>query len=520
MRLRSMANVYLIGAGPGDPGLFTLKGKKCMKQADVIIYDYLANRRLLEFARPDAEIIFVGKKGFSEHVTQDQINELLVKKALSPDVSHVARLKGGDPFVFGRGGEEALALAERGISFEVVPGVTSGVAAPAYAGIPVTHRGLASSVAFITGHEDPTKNSSAIHWDYLAKGVDTLCFYMGIRALPTIAERLIHFGRSEQTPVALVRWGTTSSQEVLVSTLAKVAEDAQRAAFEAPAIIIVGDVVSMRDQIPWFENHKPLLGKKIVVTRSRTQASSLVEELENRGAQVFEFPTISIEHPESYDALDRSISRISHYQWIAFTSVNGVEHFFMRLKEAKKDARAFAGLKVAAIGPATAKRLEDYGIVADVVPSEYRAEGVIDSLVQSGIRSGDNLLLPRALVARDILPDELRKKGISVDVVAAYETKLDCNGLEDELVQKLKTNEIDVITFASSSTVRNFVELITRKHEKSELMELMNAICVASIGPITTETAESLGINVPVEAQEYTIAGLVRELEQAIDDKK
>lgn len=512
--MKTSAHVYLIGAGPGDPGLLTLRGKECIEKADVVIYDYLANRTFLSYAAPSAECIFVGKKGFSEHVTQDEINALIIEKAKEPGVKTLARLKGGDPFVFGRGGEEALALAAEDISFEVVPGVTAGVAAPAYAGIPVTHRNVASSVAFVTGHEDPTKNESAIDWTHLAHGVDTICFYMGIKALPHICAQLTEAGRGADTPVALVRWGTTPSQEVLVSNLGKVVAEVERTNFQAPAIIVVGNVVGLREEIKWFERNRPLLGKKVAVTRSRTQASALTELLAVKGADVFEFPTIEIAPPASYAELDAALSGLDTYNWVVFTSVNGVESAFARLAEVGKDARAFGSARVAAIGPATADELRTYGIVADIVPSEYKAEGVIDALFEAGVSSGDRVLIPRAAKAREVLPETLREKGIEVNVVNAYETILAKNTPVDELIESLKAGEIDVITFTSSSTVDNFVAVLKEARGTEDIASLLEGVTLASIGPITSKTAAGHELAIAFEAEEYTIKGLVDAIEK------
>ncbi|HBT95123.1 MAG TPA: uroporphyrinogen-III C-methyltransferase [Coriobacteriia bacterium] len=513
--MASNTKVFLIGAGPGDPGLFTLKGKECMQDAEVIIYDYLANRRLLEYANPDAELIFVGKKGFTAHVTQEEINAIIVEKAKQDGVSKVARLKGGDPFVFGRGGEEALALAAEGIAFEVVPGVTSGVAAPAYAGIPVTHRKVASSMALITGHEDPTKDESAIDWKHLAHGIDTLCFYMGIKSLHLITAKLIENGKPADTPVALVRWGTTPAQEVLVSNLGEVAEEARKVSFQAPAIIVVGNVVALREQIAWFEKDKPLLGQKIVVTRSRTQAGALSKVLEDKGAEVFEFPTIKIVDPDSFEVLDDAIADLGSYSWAIFTSVNGVEGFFSRLGLTGKDSRSLGGVKVAAIGPATADKVREYGIVADIVPGEYKAEGVLEALEGAGVKAGDKVLLARATEAREVLPEGLAAAGVEVTVASVYKTVVENENAVDDLVERLQGAMIDTITFASSSTVSNFMAILAGKVGEQEALRLMAQTTVASIGPITTDTARKLGLDVKIEAQEYTIAGLVRAL---VDD--
>lgn len=352
--------VYLIGSGPGDPGLMTVKGLARIAEADVVVYDYLANPVFLEGAREDAEIIYVGKKGFTEHVTQEDINALLVAKALEDGGKSIARLKGGDPFIFGRGGEEALALVDAGIPFEVVPGISSGYAAPAYAGIPVTHRGITTEVAFVTGHEDPTKPDSDIDWEHLAKGVGTVCFFMGVKNLPSIVENMVANGRPASTPVALIRWGTTPQQEVLIGTLEDIVAKVQAAGFKAPAITVVGEVVKLREKLAWFET-RPLFGTTVVVTRARTQASALSSQLRDLGAEVLEFPTIEIVDPEDFEPIDSAIRNLDVYHWLILTSVNGVERFFDRLEFADKDGRALYGLRVAAIGPATAAACMDRG---------------------------------------------------------------------------------------------------------------------------------------------------------------
>lgn len=494
--------VYLIGAGPGDPGLITVKGLDCIGKADVVVYDYLANPRFLDAADPNAEIIYVGKKGFDEHVTQDQINDLLVAKALEGDGKVVARLKGGDPFIFGRGGEEALALVEAGVKFEVVPGISAGFGAPAYAGIPVTHRGYTTDMAFVTGHEDPTKGTSDINWPKLATAVGTICFFMGVKNLPNIVENLVANGRPATTPVALVRWGTTPRQEVLVGTLEDIAEKARVAKFKAPAITIVGEVVKLREKLAWFED-KPLFGKTIVVTRSREQASVLTTRLEELGAEVLEFPTIKVVDPESWQPLDDAIRQIADYGWLVFTSVNAVGRFFDRLEYADLDARALSGAKIAAIGPATAAACIERGIRPDYVPEEYRAEGVLEGFLERGVGEGTKVLIPRALEAREVLPDTLRERGAIVDVVPAYRTVLGAG--EGPVLDRLVDGTIDAVTFTSASTVRNFVELA----KGIDVASAMKEVLIASIGPITSDTVRELGMNVGVEAAEYTIPGLV-----------
>ncbi|MDO9556396.1 MAG: uroporphyrinogen-III C-methyltransferase [Coriobacteriia bacterium] len=494
--------VYLIGAGPGDPGLMTVKGLARIAEADIVVYDYLANPVFLEGAREDAELIYVGKKGFTTHVTQEEINALLVAKALEDGGKSIARLKGGDPFIFGRGGEEALALVDAGVAFEVVPGISSGYAAPAYAGIPVTHRGITTEMAFVTGHEDPTKPDSDIDWAHLAKGVGTVCFFMGVKNLPTIVENMVGNGRPASTPVALVRWGTTPQQEVITGTLEDIVAKVQAAGFKAPAITVVGEVVKLREKLAWFET-RPLFGKTVVVTRSRAQASALSSELRDLGAEVLEFPTIEIVEPESFEPVDSAIRNLDVYHWLILTSVNGVERFFDRLEYADKDGRALHGLRIAAIGPATAAACMDRGIRPDFVPEEYRAEGVLEGLCERGAGKDTRILLARALEAREVLPEKLAERGALVDVVPVYRT---VRGAGDPTVaERIAAGGVDIVTFTSSSTVRNFIDLT----DGIDLADALGDTLVASIGPITTDTARELGLTVGVEAEEYTIPGLI-----------
>ncbi len=501
--------VFLIGAGPGDPGLFTLKGVECLRRADVVVYDYLAGERLLEHAREGAELVYVGKKGSDHTMEQEDINQLLVEKGREGKI--VARLKGGDTFIFGRGGEEALALSEAGVPFEVVPGISSAYSVPAYAGIPVTHRGYTSDVAFITGHEDPTKEESSIDWDKIATGVGTLVFLMGVKNLPRITERLMAGGRPADTPVALVRWGTTPRQQTITGTLADIARKVEEAGFKAPAITVVGEVVSLRERLRWFED-RPLFGKRVVVTRSRSQASELVERLEELGAEAVEFPTIRVTDPEGgYAALDGAIARLREqpgfYDWLLFTSANGVERFFQRL-ERDGDVRDLKGVRLGAIGPATATALAHRGLKTDFVPGEYRAEAVVAGLLKLGVK-GQRVLIPRAAEAREVLPRELAAAGAQVEVVPAYRTVLDDSGAA-RVETMLQDGEIDIITFTSSSTVKNFARLL----EGFDLSRLPDSVTVACIGPITAETARELGLGVDVVAEEYTIPGLVDALVQ------
>ena len=494
------AKVYLVGAGPGDPGLITLKGRECIQNADVVIYDYLASPALLKHAPTTAELIYVGKKGGDHTLTQDEINSLIVDKAKAGGV--VTRLKGGDPFIFGRGGEEAEVLLKAGIPFEIVPGVTSAIAAAAYAGIPLTHRQLTSTLAFVTGHEDPNKKETSINWSSLAAGIGTLVFFMGVKNLPNISKQLIDHGKSLDTPVALIRWGTTSHQKTVTGTLGTIVEKARAAGLKAPAIIVVGDVVKLRQSLKWFED-RPLLGKRIVVTRARQQASDLVKQLSDLGAECLEYPTIEIKAPRDPRPLKQAVTNVSEYDWIVFTSVNGVSYFFEQLYAAGRDVRALGGLKTAAIGPATAARLLEFGFNSDIVPETYRAESVVKAFEKEKLK-GKKVLLPRAREARPILPKELSRMGAEVVEVPAYET-LKAVENSDELVKQLKNKQVDMITFTSSSTVKNFKALLPPE----DFSVLVKDVTIASIGPITSDTAEELGFDVKISAESYTIPGLI-----------
>ncbi len=490
--------VYLVGAGPGDPGLLTVKGREVLEKAQVVIYDYLANEEFLKYAPPGAEVIYVGKKGGDHTLSQDGINTLLVEKGRE---RIVVRLKGGDPFVFGRGGEEAQVLVAQGIPFEVVPGVTAAVAVPAYAGIPLSHRDYTAGMAFFTGHERDDRDDSKIAWDKLATGVGTLVFFMGVKNLPEICSKLIAHGRPAGTPVAVIRWGTTPAQQTVVGTLDDIVERVRQAKLTPPAITVVGEVVRLRDELNWFER-RPLFGKRIVVTRAREQASDFKAVLSELGAECVEFPTIAIEPPPAWEALDSAIGRILSYNWIVFTSVNGVKFFMERLRAAGLDVRQLKGIRLAAIGPRTAEALEDRGLIPDFVPPEYRAESIVDGLSEGDL-TGVRFLMPRAMVARDVLPDSLRRLGAEVDVVPAYRTTLPADRTADVL-EYFRKGEIDCLTFTSSSTVSNFFELIDR----DEIKPLLDKVVIACIGPITAETARGFGLHVHVMPSDYTIAGL------------
>ncbi len=496
---QSSGKVYLIGAGPGDPGLITVKGLKCIRNADVVVYDYLASLSLLAEASPQAEIIYVGKKGGDHTLSQDKINVLIAEKAKAGKI--VARLKGGDPFIFGRGGEEAEVLIREGIAFDVVPGVTSAIAAPAYAGIPLTHREFTSTLALVTGHEDPEKNTSSINWSSLATGVGTLVFLMGVKNLPYIVHQLVSHGRSSLTPVALIQWGTTSRQRTVTGTLETIVDRVTVAKLSSPAIIVVGDVVTLRDRLKWFET-RPLFGKTIVVTRAREQASDLVNMLTELGAECLEFPTIQVVPPASWSQLDAALDGLSSYDWVVFTSVNGVKYFFERLFAKGRDVRALGHIRTAAIGPVTAQHLRRFGLNTDILPESFRAESVVEAFRAESI-SGKRILLPRAEEARAVLPDELSNMGAIVDVVTVYRTQ-QVHDRADVLIRLLEERRVDMVTFTSSSTVTNFMSLFPSGRAGG----LLKDVALASIGPITSTTAESLGLDIRITAGTYTISGL------------
>ena len=497
--------VYLVGAGPGDPDLITVKGSECLAEADVIMYDHLASAKLLKYARADAETIYVGKQQGSHALSQDEMNDLMVSKA---EEGHtVVRLKGGHPFIFGRGGEEAEALAHARIPFEVVPGISSAIAAPAYAGIPLTHRKYTASVAFVTGHEDPTKEHSTVDWHRLATGAGTLVILMGVKNLSKIAEKLIAAGRDPKTPVALVRWGTTPQQTTLVGTLDTIVAKAQAAGLKPPVAIVVGEVVRLRETLNWFEK-KPLFGKTVVVTRTREQASKLVAKLSALGAECLECPTIRVVPPQDWAPLDAAIDQLDTYDWLVLTSVNGVSSFFDRLYLRDKDVRALKNVRTATIGPATAKRLRDFGLNSDIVPETYRAESIVEAFEEQPM-NGKRVLLPRAKEARPVLPVELRKMGAVVDEIAVYQTE-QVRDNRDMLVKRLGEGSIDLLTFTSSSTVRNFKALLPPERFES----LIEGVRVATIGPITADTARELGFQVDITAKDYTIDGLCEAVQQ------
>ncbi len=499
MAVVKKGKVYLVGAGPGDPGLMTLKGKECLSRADVVIYDYLANRSFLEYAKTSAEMIFVGKKGGCHTMGQAEINKLIVLK--TQEGNTVVRLKGGDPYLFGRGGEEAQELVKAGLEFEVVPGVTSAISVPAYAGIPLTHRDYTSSVTFITGHESPFKEESKIAWDKIAAGGGTLVFLMGMGKLKNIADHLMKNGKSPDTPVAVIHRGTVPAQKTLVGSLHNISELAKEANMTPPAIIVVGEVVNLRDGLDWFEK-RPLFGKRILVTRAQDQAGRFSQELTQSGAECIEFPTIKIVPPDSWDALDHAISTLDKYHWLLFTSANAVKYFLERLETRKKDVRDLKGIKIGAIGPKTADTWTTFGIRPDLMPNEYRAEAVVEAFKTLGPINGLKILMPRALKAREVLPDTLRLMGAEVDVIPAYQTvRPDHDSMP--IRELLNDAHIHMVTFTSSSTVENFAAAF--KHDGDRLNRWLSRVAVACIGEVTANTAEKMGFSVDLIAPEATI---------------
>jgi uroporphyrinogen III methyltransferase / synthase len=494
--------VYLVGAGPGDPGLLTLRGGELLVTCDAIVYDALANPALLALASVQerdvpVELHDVGKRGgASDSARQDEINALLVR--LGNEGKRVVRLKGGDPFVFGRGSEEAQALAAAGVQFEIVPGVTAGIAAPTYAGIPVTHRGVATLVTFVTGHEDPVKDATGVDWSALARAGGTIVLYMGVKTLPRIAAALIAAGMSPETPAAAVEWGTYPRQRTVTATLATLGDAMQREGFGAPVVTIIGPVVSLRDEISWFDR-RPLFGKRIVVTRARSQAASLSERLAAVGADVVEMPATRIERAD--DRLLRgALAKISEYGWAIFTSQNAVRIFWETLRIDARDARALAGVKIAAVGPATASALLDCGLAVDVAPDRFVAEALLDELRLRRDVRGARVLYVAAEGARETLHDGLEELGAVIDHIVAYRSVPDGAGAA-ELRQRMLDDGADLVTFTSASSVNAFVEAVG--------VDAARRVPAASIGPITSEAVRAAGLDVLIEATDSTMAGLV-----------
>ena len=486
---------FLVGAGPGDLGLVTIRAKECIEQADVIVYDHLANPEMLAWARDEAEIIYAGKKAGEHALTQEKINALLVEKAR--EGKRVVRLKGGDPFVFGRGAEEAKAIVDAGIGFEIVPGITSAIAGPAYAGIPLTHRAENSHVTFFTGHEGAKKTKSAIDYAALAKLGGTQVMLMGVERIESIAREMLKHGVRENLPVALVRWATTGRQETLTGTLQNIGQRVVDVSFEAPAVAVFGEVVALRESLNWYEK-RPLSGKRIVVTRTRRQASALSDRLRALGADVIELPTIRIEPPSNLREFAELVQDAHAYDWIVFTSPNGVTAFFDMFFKLYDDAREIGGAKIAAIGPATAQRVKDFHVHVDLQPDEFVAEAVVRKFQKQGGVENLRILLARAEKARDVLPKQLSSLGAIVDEGFAYRTVAETRD-DTGARRRLLEEGADLITFTSSSTVENFLALGLPWPKRMK---------VASIGPITSKTARDHGLKVDVESRRHDIEGL------------
>jgi uroporphyrinogen III methyltransferase/synthase len=525
--------VYLVGAGPGDIGLLTIKGLKCLRKADVVIYDFHLNAQVLNYINHNAEFIYAGKRGGHHTLTQDEINAILVRRA--KEGRTICRLKGGDPFIFGRGGEEAEALSKEGIEFEVVPGVSSAVAAPAYAGIPLTHRLFASSFAVIPGYEDATKKESTIDWSKLSTGVDTLVFLMAVKNVHSITQKLIENGRPPETPVAVIRWGTRPDQKTIVGTLQSIPELVKEKHIKPPAVMVVGEVVRLRETLQWYEK-KPLFGYRILVTREHMEGFERLEEL---GAEIIEFPTIEIVPPENYEEIDSSIEHITSYDWLVFTSRNGVKYFFSRFFEKDNDIRELKGIKICAIGTKTAQEVKKYCIKVDLIPDEFHAEGLIGSFTkfsglsstpspyppgapggaegrdsskqksrESGLLKGMRFLLPRAEKAREIFPEHVRELGGEIDVPVAYRTiKPESRG--KRLRRFLREGRISVATFTSAATFHNFREIMG-----DDADERLKGVPIAAIGPVTAKAVEKAGLHVDIMPKEATIEAMVEEIIQ------
>jgi uroporphyrinogen III methyltransferase/synthase len=494
MKKESKGLCTLAGAGPGDIGLITLRAREAVEQAQVVVYDYLCNPEILKWAPADAEIVFAGKKSGQHTLRQEEINQLLVDK--TKEGKRVVRLKGGDPFVFGRGGEEAEALAAASLPFEIVPGVSSAIAVPAYAGIPVTHRDLASSFTVFTGHEDPAKVATTIDYQQLAAGNGTLVMLMGIERLASIVPELLANGGDPRLPVALIRWGTTGRQQTLIGELGSILEASS--GFQPPAIAVFGRVVALREKLSWFER-RPLFGRRIVVTRTRKQASALSAKLRILGADVYELPTIRVEPPEDLMELGELVRDAFEYDWLIFTSANGVDAFFEMFYRLYDDARSIGNVKIAAIGPATAQRIKNFHLSVDLQPKEFIAEAIIDGLLEFGSVENLKFLVVRALGAREVLPKRLSELGAIVDEATAYRTVPETSDTSGAL-ERFQSEGADLVTFTSSSTVENFLAL---------KLPWPAQIKTASIGPITSETMRKNGLPVDAEAVQYDVDGLV-----------
>ena len=499
----SPAKVWLVGAGPGDPGLLTLRGLEVLQAAEVVLTDALAHPALLEMC-PQAEVRYVGKRYGEDSAVQEAITREMI--AIAQSGRSVVRLKGGDPLLFARGGEEALALAEAGVPFEIVPGISSPVAASAYAGIPLTHRDVSKSVTFITGSDRAGKEWSPEAWRKLATATDTICVLMGMRRLEEIVHAILEGGRAAHTPAAVIQWGTRPEQRVITATLAELPERARNAGLKNPAIIVVGDVVALREELAWYDK-KPLFQKTLFLPRPEAQAVESARAIRERGAEPLVLPMIEIHPPPEPERLDRAIEALDQYAWVLFTSANGVRCFFEALRRAGRDARAFGKAKVGVIGPKTASALESFGVRPDVLAKEFVGEALAKALCESG--PPGRVLLARALVARDALPQTLISAGFEVDVVPVYETRGASEEKRKRLREGLANGDIDVALFTSSSTVTETLAALGPDGPAA-----LARVVVASIGPVTSRTLRDAGVRVDVSATEYTVAGLLDALER------
>ena len=504
---RNIGKVWLVGAGPGDPELITVRGAAVLRRADVVLYDALSHPALLEWVGPSAELRNVGKRGGRSSPSQSWITEQLI--ALAREGKQVVRLKGGDSYLFARGAEEALALAEAGIEFEVVPGLSSPVGTSAYAGIPLTHRELSSSVTFITGSDRAGKEWSEAAWERLSTATETLCILMGMRRIRQIVGALISGGRSPRTPTAVVQWGARPAQRVVTASLADIADVAERAGMSNPAVIIVGEVVRLRQQLDWFER-KPLFGRRVLITRAAHQSDAVARAVRELGAEPLVYPVIEIVPPPDLAPLRQAIAQLDRYHWVLFTSANGVERFFAQLRQQQRDARSLSGCRVGAIGPKTAAALEPHGVQPDLVADEFVGEALAQRVLEAG-PAGARVLIPRALQARMEMVELLSGAGCEVEVVATYQTiPLGTSGAS-QLREQFRAGEIDTVLWTSSSTVTATVQALG-----DQAAELLRSTCVASIGPITTARARELGVHVDVTAKSYTVDGLLEALAEHV----
>ncbi len=499
--------VYIIGAGPGDHKLITFKAAECIGKADVIVYDRLVNKRVLKFAKKDAELVYAGKSAGLHSMSQDEINDILVKKAKEGKI--VARVKGGDPFLFGRGGEEAECSRENGIEFEVVPGITSAVAVPAYAGIPVTHRDYCSSLHIITGHETPDKDGSKLDYEVLAKLEGTLVFLMGLKNLKKISESLIKYGKDKNNPVAVIEKGTTTEQKIVEGTLETIVQNCESAEISSPAVIVIGAVADLKEKLGWFPKGK-LAGKKVLVTRPEEQADSFVQKIEELGGNALEVPVITIDEYDDYTELDKALDNIKDYSWLAFTSSNGVRVFFKRLKERRLDIRILHNIKICAIGTSTASELYNLGLNVEYIPDEYTTAALLEGL-RKLLKQGEKLLLARAYVEDDEFVKGLNELKIEYKNVPVYRAVTNW-AAKDEMLQILKERDLDFITFTSPSTVRSFVEIMGNGN-----IDILKEAKVVCIGPVTAKAAGEHGFKIDGVADVHTIDGLLDKMVQIVE---